>query len=232
MAVCITGDMRCLSRQILSDGFLTHWHVTMWLFPSPECKSTKRSLLRGAAAAWLHVCTLVFRLRWMESTRRHPCFWVTAQCLVSKSATSWRSEEWIKLLVSKGRPQVVVQKKKDLKLTGCQNGRGPQIHTFIIPLVEKYVVLNWLWISFFILIFKVLLPDHELVYVGNLWKSQSLGEGAAEASKSQHSHRPGGEQGRPGREETSGARGESSDSCWVLIRFGLVNLHTRFHYPC
>lgn len=112
-------------------------------------------------------------------------------------------------------PSLGAKKKKRLKMTGCQNGNGPQIHTVIIWLVERFMLF---WIGckfvFVFLIFQVLLLDHKLVYVGNLWKSQGLGEGAAEASESQHSHRPGREQGRPRREETRGARGESSDSCW------------------
>lgn len=60
----------------------------------------------------------------------------------------------------------------------------------------------------------MLVPHYELVYVGNFWTSQSLGEGAAEASKSQHRHSAGWEQGGPRWEETRRARG---DCCWVSL---------------
>lgn len=71
MAVCITGDMRCLSRQILTDTFLTDWqlicdyspalnanppfavyyHVINSLLP---CNKLQRK--NKGAAAWLHHC--------------------------------------------------------------------------------------------------------------------------------------------------------------------------------
>lgn len=71
MAVCITGDMRCLSRQILTDTFLTDWqlicdyspalnanppfavyyHVINSLLP---CNKLRRK--NKGAAAWLHHC--------------------------------------------------------------------------------------------------------------------------------------------------------------------------------
>lgn len=66
--------------------------------------------------------------------------------------------------------------------------------------------------------------DLELVYVGNFWTSQSLGEGAAEASKSQHSHSSGWEQGGPRREEASGARGEaiSGGGRWFILTWFML----------
>lgn len=144
------------------------------------------------------------------------------------SAASLHAKRWRKFSVSKGRVPGKYQKcafyrmasrncscwvqKTPLKMTKSCLKFTPLEFGLPKGLCCFKLVVN----LFCFLIFEGSALDHKLVYVGNFWKSQSLGEGAAEASESQHRHRPGREQGWPRWEEARWARGESSGG-WMRI---------------
>lgn len=96
--------------------------------------------------------------------------------------------------------------KSLLSFAGCL-GEARQRQTCAAPWVHQLLSLDW-WMDKSPPLVAGLF-DLGCVAAGDLWESQSLGKGAAEAGQSKHRHCPSWQQSWPCREEASGVWGNT-----------------------